>query len=74
MWLASYAATLAKAFPAWTPDYIMHELPYLAGLVHEHTILTRAGFWTVPPKPPAPSVDDSGIDDLLQEEPPDEFP
>lgn len=65
MWLASYAATLAEGFPAWTPHHIVFELSYLAGCVHEHTLLRRARVWTVPPKPPAPRVNDDGIDDLL---------
>lgn len=65
MWLARFAATLAEAFPAWTPEYILHDLPYLRGLVHEHTIAARSGLWTVPPKPPAERVTLDAVDALL---------
>ena len=71
MWLASYAATLAQHFPAWTPHHILFGLSYLEGCVHEHTILRRARIWTVPVKPPAPRVGDDGVDALLTDEPGD---
>lgn len=72
MWLGLYAATLAEAFPAWSPEYILHELGYLRGLIYEHTIVHRKGIWTVPPKPPVPPVTDDGVDEMLQTKPSDD--
>ena len=68
MWLATYAAMLARK-SHWSLDYILWELPYAIGLQIEQVYLRCEGVWIVPVKPPAPPVTDDGLDALLTDIP-----
>lgn len=57
MWLASYAAMLAKEFK-WPLRFILWELPLPIGLQMQMALLHGKRVWTVPIEAPGAEVTD----------------
>lgn len=64
VWLASYAAMLAKAFKT-TPEHVMWHVRLDRGLLYQQALLRAQDVWIVPPIAPEAEATEADFDVLL---------